>query len=532
MCRVALYARQSRMRHPRRHFEVVQIGAHLAEESASAAERGGACLFVEAVPRVCDELRKRFAAFPNVAVENVAVAGRSGVQRIYYLRDAAGLPFWADQIGSLREAHIIELATQAGFDASYRSRLVSAEIRCLTLAELLAKHSISFVDTLIVDAEGADYEILWGFDFSVALVRRLVFERKHMDGVRKTGYRYNHLIDKLQQIGYSVRHLDHQNDEALLAVPGRQLRQRMREYQREQFLEDSPRLRRPPAAKLRSCRGRSSRALSRTNPSAGTTADTDNARGVIYLALGRSHFQEAQQSIASLRLFHPELPVSVFTDQPATRYKHATFVSMSVPRSPFKQKISALLTSSFQRTLYLDTDTAIVGSLNPLFDLLSAHEWCIAEAPRFRFDDGVFHFDAFQSHGVFNTGVIGFENNAAVQRFLQMWVATIDLQPDEEIRPGHLCDQWYFNNIASKTDAFRTLRVRVINNLEWNVRCYAIGQAARDGLLASARIIHARPWEVRQFWGMNLSKIVCDLQSGRAAAAPSSSRSPRRDQQN
>ena len=512
------------MRRTMRRFEVVQIGAHLAEESVSAPDRGAACLFVEAVPQICDELRKRFTAFPNVVVENVAIASHSGVQRIYYLRDADGLPSWAGHIGSLRKSHITELATQAGFDASYLSRLVSAEIRCLTLAELLAKHSVAVIDKLIVDAEGVDYEILSGFDFSSVLVRRLIFERKHTDGVRKTGYRYNHLADKLQQIGYSLRHLDNQNDEAALGISPCQVRRRMRAYQRELFLECGPSAFRSLAAKSRSSRKRLPRNLSRRKYPRGAAAATDNERGVIYMAFGRRFFLEAQQSIASLRMFHPELSVSIFTDQPSNQCTQATRIFMPLQQHPLRHKIFALLKSPYRHTLYLDSDTAIVRSLNPVFNLLYAHEWCVAEAPRFHYDDGTFHFDAFQFPGVFNTGVIAFENTAAVQRFLKTWAATFERQPDEEIRPGNLCDQWYFNNAATKTDAYRALRVRVLNNLEWNLRCYAIGQAARDGLLSAARIIHARPWEVRQFWGMNLGKIVRDLQSRRGAAAVSTSR--------
>ena len=506
------------MRRAKRRFEIVQIGAHLAEESVSRAEGGAPCLFVEAVPWVCDQLRKRFAAFRNVIVENVAVAGRSGTRRIHYLRDVDGLPAWADRIGSLRQSHIVELATQAAFDASYRGRLVSEEIRCVTLAELLAKHSIAMVDNLIVDAEGADYEILSGFDFSMFSIRRLVFERKHTDGVRKTGYRYNQLADQLEQIGYALRHLDHQNDEAVLAVLPQQLKQRMREYQREQFIAEVPNSPRALAAKSCSVQRRSERELSGAKRPTGDATAADDQRGVIYLALGRRHLGEAQQSIASLRIFHPELPVSIFTDQRGTRCLQATTIHIPTARSPFKQKIAALLKSPYRHTLYLDTDTVIVGSLNPLFRFLHSHEWCIAEAPRFNFEDGAFQFEAFQSPGFFNTGVIAFETNAGVQRLLQKWASIIEPQPDEEMRPGHLCDQWYFNNAVIQTDAYQALRVRVVNNLEWNLRCYAIGQAARDGLLASARIIHARPWEVRRFWQMNLSEIVRELQARRATA--------------
>lgn len=497
------------------HFEVVQIGAHLAEESAALAERGAACLFVEPVPELFAELRNRFAAFPNVVLENVAVAGSAGLRRIHYLRDTAGLPFWADQIGSLREGHIFDLAGQAGFDTSYRDRLVSCEIRCVTLAELFTAHSISQVENLLVDTEGFDYEILSEFDFSTALVRRLVFERKHMDGVRNTGYRYNHLVDKLLQVGYVVRHVDHQNDEALLTVNPRELKRRILAYNREQMLGRAPVSHQSRVPQLFVAH----KALSRAKRPSARPLPTTPEHGVVYLALGRRHLLEARQSVGSLRVFHPDLPITIFTDQLVSGRTPANCRYLDTSQSPFKQKIAVLLQSPYRRTLFLDTDTAVVDTLDPLFGLLHDYEWCIAEAPRFHFEDGEFFFDAYHSPGVFNTGVIAFERNDSVRRLLETWAAAIAPQPDAEIRPGHRCDQWYFNSAVTGTDAFRRLRVFILNNVEWNLRSYAVGQAAREDLLAAARILHARLWEVHRFWSLNLAEIVRDLQLRRATPA-------------
>lgn len=59
----------------------------------------------------------------------------------------------------------------------------------------------------------------------------------------------------------------------------------------------------------------------------------------------------------------------------------------------------------------------------------------------------------------------------------------------------------------------------VISNLAWDLRSYALGQAVQDGLLASVRVIHGRPWEVRQFWGLSLDDVVRRALEMRGVAA-------------
>jgi FkbM family methyltransferase len=473
-------------------YHIVQIGAHLAQESRSAALAGALCLFVEPVPHLHSELQKKFAGLPNVAIEGVAVAVKTGFRPIHYLSETQGLPHWADQIGSLTASHITGLAAQSGFAASYRGALAQAEVRCVRLADLLGKYGITQVDNLIVDTEGMDYEILSDFDFSCTHVTRLVFERKHTDGVRKTTYRYNHLVDKLQQIGYVVVHLDHQNDEAMLSVPFDELNRRMLRYRQEDAEEEW----------FRSHRGE--RNSERTMP-------RSQERGVVYLALGRKHYLEAQKSIHSLLLTNPGIPVTVFTDEEAADGFAADYRTIRTDRSAFKLKIRAMAESPYLRTLFLDTDTRVVGPLDEIFDALTAHDWCIAESPLFHYDDGKFVFDDYRRIGTFNTGVIAFKMNHAIQKLLDVWAKSIELQPDADIRPGHMCDQWYFNNRIVMDEAYHTLKTLVISNVAWNLRSYALGKAVQDGLLPSVRIIHARPWEVRQFWGMNLDEVVSSM---------------------
>jgi FkbM family methyltransferase len=481
-------------------YHIVQIGAHLAEESRSAALAGAPCLFVEPVPRLYSELQKKFAGLPDVTIEGVAVAVKAGLRPIHYLSETQGLPHWADQIGSLTERHITDLAEQSGFAASYRSGLAKAQVRCVRLADLLGKYGITEVDNLIVDTEGMDYEILSDFDFSCAHVTRLVFERKHTDGVRKTAYRYNHLADKLQQTGYAVCHLDHQNDEATLTVPFDEMKRRTGRYREEDTAEEW----------LRSyCGERHGERV----------VLTSRERGVVYLALGRKHYLEAQKSIHTLRLTNPGLPVTIFTDEESADGFAADYRTIRTDRSAFKLKIRVMAESPYLHTLFLDTDTCVVGPLDEIFDTLATRDWCIAEPPLFHYDDGKFVFDDYRRIGTFNTGVIAFKMNRGVQSLLDVWAKSIELQPDADIRPGHMCDQWYFNNRVVMDEAYRALKTLVMSNVAWNLRSYALGKAVQDGLLPSVRIIHARPWEVRQFWGINLDEVVSSMVQMQTAGA-------------
>src|SRR5208282_4958392 len=209
-----------------------------------------------------------------------------------------------------------------------------------------------------------------------------------------------------------------------LAVPFHEVKQRMLHYQEEVI----------PEGWLRSQAGRSNGHES--TPSGGE-------RGVVYLALGRKNYLEAQQSIHTLRQTNPGLPITVFTDEAFADGITADYRAMRMARSPFKLKIEAMVQSPYALTLFLDTDTRVVGPLDALFDCLREHDWCIAESPSFHYENGRFVFEAYRRYGAFNTGVIACRMNSAVRAVLQVWASRMEPQADDDIWAGHRCDQWY-----------------------------------------------------------------------------------------
>ena len=99
-------------------------------------------------------------------------------------------------------------------------------------------------------------------------------------------------------------------------------------------------------------------------------------RGVIYVACGDRYRQEAQDSLASLRASNPGLPVLLLTDEPPAT--PALWDEVRVDPALQGQRNRAKLgmdLAPWERCLFLDTDTYVVGDLGPGFALLDRFEF-------------------------------------------------------------------------------------------------------------------------------------------------------------
>ena len=139
-------------------------------------------------------------------------------------------------------------------------------------------------------------------------------------------------------------------------------------------------------------------------------------RGVIYTAVGDVWIERAWSSINSLRKHMPDLPITVYTNDP--RFNSLEGVSTrSVPADINPKVIKptfALLDTPYEETLYIDADTYICGDLTPIFDglahcdmLVALQEGreCLAPIP-----------DMFPW---FNGGVIAYK--ASARPILELW---------------------------------------------------------------------------------------------------------------
>jgi FkbM family methyltransferase len=161
-------------------------------------------VLVEPVKKYFELLKKSYADVPGVLFENVAIAESSGMRDFYHLGvDPAdyGFPDWLAQLGSLKAERIEAIWNKYEKNREYqefcRAHQVVSRAECITLRELMEKHSIAEIDLLQIDAEGYDYEILKTIDFQssrgprfIRYERVLLFEqeRECRAMLRSAGY--------------------------------------------------------------------------------------------------------------------------------------------------------------------------------------------------------------------------------------------------------------------------------------------------------------------------------------------------------
>lgn len=152
-----------------------------------------------------------------------------------------------------------------------------------------------------------------------------------------------------------------------------------------------------------------------------TLAPQDADCGVVYIVSGAFHVAAATQSARSVRQTNPWLHIDIFTDQEP---EAGVFDAVHrIPDGHIRSKIDHLAKSRFGCTLYLDSDTRVVGDLRPMFGILE------------RFDIALAH--GHQRHGTrqeivwrkaipagfpqLNGGVILYRTTPEVQAFLESW---------------------------------------------------------------------------------------------------------------
>ena len=100
-------------------------------------------------------------------------------------------------------------------------------------------------------------------------------------------------------------------------------------------------------------------------------------RGVLYVATGAAHTEAARRSAASVRATNPGLGVALFTDQAVTGPEFDRVEP--VASSHIRSKVDYLPETPFAETLYLDTDTRVLGDLGEMFRLLERFEMALAQ---------------------------------------------------------------------------------------------------------------------------------------------------------
>ncbi len=217
-------------------------------------------------------------------------------------------------------------------------------------------------------------------------------------------------------------------------------------------------------------------------------------RGVIYLVAGpKSYLGELSTSLKGLRRQHPSLPVTVFSPYPVPRGLDADHVEYHSALHPLQQKVEVLRQSPYGETLFLDTDTTVLGPFVEIFDLAATGSFAVAKAYRFVSTTTGENRLELEHPDQFNTGVLCFDSSEPTNAFLDRWFETVCKQDPTDMWPGHNCDQTWFNRlVADGAPEACGMSMVTLPNRRYNARGAMAEELKRRGLWGEVRIFHHR----------------------------------------
>ena len=226
-------------------------------------------------------------------------------------------------------------------------------------------------------------------------------------------------------------------------------------------------------------------------------------RGVIYLASGgRSYLGELLTSFRSLRRFEPDLPVTVFSRFKVPRgLGSCTALPITSNEHPLKLKVLTLRESPYEETLFLDTDTTVLGPIAPIFYQLANHDFAAANSHEADWSVQPCRFLAMVKPRDYNTGVLLYRKTEPMQRFLAEWEAAVMTQDASDMWAGHNCDQFHFNRLVAAGALERCdVDFLELDNVVCNARGIMVPEIKRLGRMGDVRILHhrTRPMKARK----------------------------------
>lgn len=141
-------------------------------------------------------------------------------------------------------------------------------------------------------------------------------------------------------------------------------------------------------------------------------------RGIYYIASGDKYRNEAITAIKRTKEIMPNIPIALCTDAYDSAFSTIDhLIIMQNPKYCFLDKVSNYFNSPFEQTIFLDTDTYIVDSIESLFALLNRFDIAAPHAP---IDDYEFveMIDCFTE---MNSGVIAYNKNNKTSNLFKVY---------------------------------------------------------------------------------------------------------------
>ena len=195
-------------------FGLVVIGAHTGVHILSDINEyeNEQILLVEPVPYNLRILKKNILNYQTIKIEPVTVGQENKIRKFYFIKEESITNLgkhWASGIGSFDKQHILNHKTKR-FNVT-GDDIETIDIKCLTFSELLEKYSISEIDKLQIDVEGAEYEILNFIDYKNISINKILFESKHFDGTFNEGQKLESIKEKLLTNNFKLTQIGKEN---------------------------------------------------------------------------------------------------------------------------------------------------------------------------------------------------------------------------------------------------------------------------------------------------------------------------------
>lgn len=180
---------------------IVQVGAFdgsTGDPLCAFLERHRAqAMLLEPQPVPFATLKAKYSGYTNVVTVNAAVSAHNGTSRLYIVEGThAEDPWWCDQIASFHKEHLLRHSEGI---PNLADRIRAIEVPTVSPETLMQRYGLPHLDALIVDAEGADWQIVQLFLDRGFVPDILFFEWRHLDQQDLAAAR-----STLTELGYEV----------------------------------------------------------------------------------------------------------------------------------------------------------------------------------------------------------------------------------------------------------------------------------------------------------------------------------------
>ena len=151
-------------------------------------------------------------------------------------------------------------------------------------------------------------------------------------------------------------------------------------------------------------------------------------KGILYIATGERHCQEAVANALASRLHASECPIVLTTDCVAAAESSGAFdrvFSHPNPKHGYRDKISGMLQLPFAQTLFLDSDARLTAPVEALFAAQGCADPAAVQAP-VRLPVGWRDQDIPDLFSEINSGVLLWKRSRKQRALVRRWLSLYD----------------------------------------------------------------------------------------------------------